>query len=143
PPNADGIRALYLCGRASQDQAFGPPVLIRPILGIGTGGTDISTLSDDGTTLYVGTYPSVYPNWPEIVQISITPLPQLTPAGRGPNGEVQFDLLGRQGATYEIQTSPDLSTWTPWVTTNTTGTARLIDATPAPAGRRFYRALSH
>src|SRR5215831_7679057 len=30
---------MYVCRRSSADQPFGSPVLIRPILGIGPGGT--------------------------------------------------------------------------------------------------------
>jgi hypothetical protein len=75
-------------------------------------------------------------------QIDITPLPQLgTPTGTGP-GQLQLELLGREGANYEIQASPDLSTWAPWLTTNTASKVQLSDRIPAPEGRRFYRALS-
>src|SRR5215468_7340549 len=35
---------------------FGAPVLIRPILDIGPGVTDICSVSDGGNTLYVTTY---------------------------------------------------------------------------------------
>ena len=135
--------AMYVCHRPSADQPFGPPILIRALLGIGTGGLDYSSLSDDGRTLYVGTYRTQFPDWPQVVQIGITPLPQLTAAGRGAGGVFQLDLLGREGATYEIQTSPDLRTWTPWLTTNTAGSVRLSDPTPAQGGYRFYRVLSH
>jgi len=135
--------AIYVCRRSTPTQPFGPPVVIRPILVIGSGGADYCSLSDDGTTLWVGRYKTVYPDWPQVLQLSVTALPQLTAAGRGASGEYQFDLLGRQGATYEIQTSSDLSTWTPWLTTNLTDRLRLSDPMPAPEGRRFYRALSH
>ena len=138
----DPAGGMYVCRRSSADQPFGSPVLIRPILGIGPGGTDVSSLSDDGATLYVGTYPVVYPKSPQIVPIGITRLPQLLASRSGVSGDFQFDLLGREGANYEIQVSPDFSVWSPWLTTNTTGTVSLSDPTPAPEGRRFYRALS-
>jgi hypothetical protein len=136
------VAGMYVCRRSSADQPFGSPVLIRPILGIGPGGTDVSSLSDDGATLYVGTYPIVYPQWPQFVQIDITRLPQLLGWRSGASGDFQFDLLGREGANYDIQVSPDLNVWSPWLTTNTTGTASLSDPIPAREGRRFYRALS-
>jgi hypothetical protein len=143
PPGAPEPGALYVCRRSSQDRPFGAPVLIRPILGIGTGGVDFSSLSDDGTTLYLGTYRNLYPLWPQVVQIDVTPLPQLsTPTETAP-GQFQFELLGREGANYEIQISPDLSTWNPWLITNTASNVQLSDSIPAPEGRRFYRALSH
>jgi hypothetical protein len=139
----DPAAGMYVCRRSSADQPFGTPGLIRPILGIGPGGTDVSSLSDDGTTLYVGTWPVVYPKSPQFVPIGITLLPQLLASRSGANGDFQFDLLGREGANYDIQVSPDLNVWSPWLTTNTIGTASLSDPTPAPEGRRFYRALSH
>jgi hypothetical protein len=143
PPGANPVCGLYVCRRSSQDQPFGAPVLIRPILGIGTGGVDFSSLSDDGATLYLGTYRNLYPDWPQLRQIDVTLLPQLSiPKGTAP-GQFQLELLGREGANYEIQVSPDLSTWTPWLTTNTASKVQLSDPIPAPEGRRFYRALSH
>jgi hypothetical protein len=138
----DPAAGMYVCRRSSADQPFGSPVLIRPILGIGPGGTDVSSLSDDGATLYVGTYPIVYPQWPQYVQIGITRLPQLLGSRSGASGDFQFDLLGREGANYDIQFSPDLNVWSTLLTTNTTGTTSLSDSTQAPEGRRFYRALS-
>ena len=134
--------AIYVCSRANSDQSFGPPVLIRPILGIGTGGADLSNLSDDGKTLYVGTYQMQCCDWPELVQLSVSALPQLSASKDIGTRGIQLDLLGRQGATYEIQVSEDLASWTPWLTTNTTGTLRLSDPTGA-VGNRFYRVLSH
>jgi hypothetical protein len=80
--------------------------LQRFILGIGSGGADYSNLSDDGTTFYVGSYQTVFPYWPRLLQLSVTALPQLTSVGRGASGEFTFDLLGREGATYELQTRP-------------------------------------
>jgi hypothetical protein len=143
PPGANPVCGLYVCRRSTQDQPFGAPVLIRPILGIGTGGTDFSSLSDDGTTLYLGTYRNVYPLWSQLVQIDITPLPRLsTPEGTA-SGQFQLELLGREGANYDIQVSPDLSTWNLWLTTNTTSSVQVSDSVPASEGRRFYRALSH
>jgi hypothetical protein len=136
----DPVAAMYVSRRTSAEQPFGPPVLIRPILNIGTGGIDYSSLSDDSTTLYVGTYRNFYPDWPQLVEVSITPLPQLKSSGRNALGEFQFDLVGREGATYEIETSTDFSAWSPWLTTNTTGSVKLSD--PATEGRRFYHALS-
>ena len=91
---------------------------------------------------YVGTYPTLYPDWPQVVQISITPLPQLKAPARNAIGEFRFELLGREGATYAIETSPDFRAWSPWLTTNATGSVKLSDPTPTPEGRRFYRALS-
>jgi hypothetical protein len=143
PSGAPEPSALYVCGRLNRDQPFGAPVLIRPVLDIGTGGTDVCSLSDDGTTLSVGTFRAVYPYWPQFRQISITPIPQLTAPAKDGLGEFQFGLLGREGATYELQVSPDLNTWQPWLMTNTAGALQLSDPVPAPEGRRFYRALTH
>jgi hypothetical protein len=143
PPDANPVCGLYVCRRSAQEQPFGAPVLIRPILGIGTGGVDFSSLSDDGTTLYLGTYQNLYPYWAQLRQIAITALPQLTAPTRTALGEFQFGLLGREGASYEIQVSPDLNAWQSWLTTNTANSAQLSDPASAPEGHRFYRALTH
>ncbi len=58
------------------------------------------------------------------------------------NAEFQFELHGREGATHEIGVSTNCSARTPWLTTNTSGTVMLSDPASAPAGHRFYRALS-
>ncbi|MGK4301991.1 hypothetical protein, partial [Klebsiella pneumoniae] len=68
--------------------------MIRPILGIGTGGADLSNISDDGKTLYVGTYRTNCCEWPEVVQLSVTSLPQLSVAKNSGAGAVQLELLG-------------------------------------------------
>jgi hypothetical protein len=143
PSGANVTAAIYVCPRASQDEPFGAPVLIQPILGIGTGGADYCSLSDDGTTLYVGTYRTSFPDWPQVLQMSLTALPQLTAPTRTALGELQFGLLGREGANYEIQFSPDLANWNPWLSTNTSGSVVISDAAAAPEGHRSYRALSH
>jgi hypothetical protein len=59
-------------------------------------------------------------------------------------GQFTFELTGRQGASYELQSSPDLNTWTSWRTTSITNSSVQVSDVPAPAAdRRFYRALSH
>jgi hypothetical protein len=141
-PGANPTHGIYVCPRSNQDESFGAPVLIQPLLGL-PHESDICSLSDDGTILCVGTYRTGFPNWAQVLQMSVTALPQLTSPRRGASGEFQFDLVGREGATYEIQASPNFSTWSLWLITNSTGTTRLSDSTPAPEGRRFYRALSH
>ena len=76
------------------------------------------------------------------MQIDITSLPQLT-APKGSAGQFTFELIGRPGASYEIQSAPDLSAWSPWLTTNVTGLSlQLLDSAAAAVGRRFYRAVS-
>jgi hypothetical protein len=142
PPGADPTHAIYVCRRANQEEPFGAPVLIQPILGLAHE-SDYCSLSDDGTTLYVCTYRTGYPNWPQVRQMSLTSLPQLSTLRQTAPGQFQFELLGREGANYEIEVSPDLSMWNHWVTTNTTSRVLLSDPGSAPEGRRFYRAWSH
>jgi hypothetical protein len=58
------------------------------------------------------------------------------------DGSVLLQLEGTPGATYRIQISQDLQTWTP-LTTRTadpSGNFQLIDSPPLPQ-RRFYRAV--
>jgi hypothetical protein len=104
---------------------------------------DLTTLSDDGGTLYLGTYKVQYPNWPQVVQLDLTALPRLTDPRRTAAGSFEVGLLGRDGTTYDVQTSADLVTWKPWLTTNVTSSVRLVDPSPAPEGRRLYRVVSH
>ena len=138
----NAVAAMYVSRRSSAEQPFGPPALIRPILNIGTGGIDYSTLSDDSTTLYVGTYRHLYPDWPQLVEISIAPLPQIKVSAPKALGEFEFALLGHEGADYEIQASSDFIAWTPWLTTNTIDSVRISDPGAARESRRFYRAVS-
>jgi len=112
------VGGIYVCQRANQSARFGPPGLVRSILDIGTGGADFCGLSTDETTLYVGTYRDLYLDWPQFVQIGITALPQLKVPGRNALNHFQFDLMDREGAPYELQTSPDFRAWTPLLTTN-------------------------
>jgi hypothetical protein len=136
------ISAIYVCRRSSPAAPFGEPMLIRPILGIGSGGADVCSLSEDERTLYVGTYRQQFPNWAQLVQIDLTRLPQLR-ALRSDLG-FQMELEGRAGATYEVQTSPDLATWAAWLTTNTTDKVVLTEpGTGAAGSQRFVRVLSH
>jgi hypothetical protein len=139
-PNPVGApdSAIYVCGRSTQDQPFGPPALIRPILG--PVNTDLCSLLDDGKTLYVaGHRPTDH--WSQLQQMEMTWLPQLA-ASKEP-GHLHLELLGREGATYELQVSPDLNTWQPWLTTNATGRIQLAVPASPPDGDRFYRVLSH
>jgi hypothetical protein len=142
PSGANNTHAIYVCRRTSQDEEFGAPVLIQAMLGLAHE-SDYCSLSDDGTTLYVCTYRTGFPSWPQVLQMSLTALPQLTAPTRTALGELQFGLLGREGANYEIQVSPDLGKWNPWLATNITSSVLISDSAPAPEGHRFYRALSH
>ena len=101
------------------------------------------SLSADGTTLYLNAYRVHEFDWPQLLPISITPLPQLKALGQNESGEFHLQLLGRAGANYEIQASPDFQSWAAWASTNTDDRVVLTDPSPAPEGRRFYRALSH
>ena len=55
------------------------------------------------------------------------------------NGQIQFTISGTVGQQYKLESSPDLSTWTPATTlTNTQGTVSY--STPQGGGNLFYRA---
>ncbi len=58
------------------------------------------------------------------------------------NGQYQLTVAGAPGQTYVIQSSPDLSSWTP-VSTNTAqaGGPIVFPITPQSASRAFYRVL--
>jgi hypothetical protein len=136
------VAAIYVSRRTNSSQPFGTPILIQSILGIGPGGADYARLSDDGTTLYIGTYRTLFPDWPQLLKLSIKALPELSAVGKNSAGEFQFDLLGREGATYQLDTSQDCVNWTPWLMTNTTSKVRL-SAPGSNHAATLYRALSH
>src|SRR5258708_24805992 len=55
------------------------------------------------------------------------------------NGLVQLRLTGEAGASYVIESSPDLLSWTPVLTNSDPAITRMI-AVGAPARQSFYRA---
>ena len=58
------------------------------------------------------------------------------------NNDQLYYLTGGVGFRYDIQTSSDLKTWTPWITvTNTNRTMSLLDPNAASANHKFYRAV--
>jgi enediyne biosynthesis protein E4 len=60
-------------------------------------------------------------------------------------GVPQFSLKGGRGFQYEVDSSSDLSTWSPIGTltiTNLNGTAQIVDTNPPAMDQRFYRAVS-
>jgi hypothetical protein len=61
------------------------------------------------------------------------------------NGSPQFSLKGGRGFQYEIDSSPDLLTWSPIGTltiTNLNGIVQIVDTNPPASDQRFYRAIS-
>lgn len=74
--------------------------------------------------------------------LTVTEPPWLQAAGQLPEGTFQLLLAGGVGLRYNIQTSSDLKTWTPWITlTNTNRTMTVLDSATTNSPRRFYRAL--
>lgn len=60
-----------------------------------------------------------------------------------PGNYLRLSLSGEPGVTYSIQTSTNLTTWTPLLQVlNTNGICPVTDPTPATAARRFYRAAA-
>jgi hypothetical protein len=60
-----------------------------------------------------------------------------------PGPGIQMILQGGAGQIYDVQTSPDLATWTNWVrVTNLNGNVWIPDPVFAPGGRRYYRAVT-
>jgi L-ascorbate metabolism protein UlaG (beta-lactamase superfamily) len=66
--------------------------------------------------------------------------PQVVSLIRQANGEAVLTSAADAGAYYRIETSPDLQTWTPLVTVQSTGSDQLVDTASPLAERRFYRA---
>ena len=62
------------------------------------------------------------------------------------NGVPQFSLRGGRGFQYVIETSTNLTAWSPLGTltiTNLNGNAPITDTNAPDSDRRFYRAVSH
>src|SRR5262245_53862728 len=58
------------------------------------------------------------------------------------DGSFQFQLTGAAGLRYEVQTSSNLSSWTPWMfVTNTSRTMLVTDPSATNAPSRYYRVL--
>lgn len=134
---------IWVAKRSDAHAPFGPPAVIRTIVDpTGSRGRDFPSLSADGTRLYYNQYRDGHPYGGSLRQISITALPQLRGLTATGNGEVQFDLVGREGANYTVETSADLRTWTPWIMTNTIDHVRLTYSIPPDQARRFYRAIT-
>ena len=57
-----------------------------------------------------------------------------------PNGRIRFTIAGEPGATYMIEASSDLSTWSPVTSVTLSGASATFDE-PRTAARRFYRVL--
>jgi hypothetical protein len=75
------------------------------------------------------------------VQIGVVSVPApLLSAPAYSGGQFQFTLNGQAGASYIIQASPDLLTWTPVATNASPDAVRPISLS-ASGGRSFYRAL--
>ncbi len=67
--------------------------------------------------------------------------PAVTGILRQANGEILLTSAADAGAFYRIETSADLSQWTPLVTVKSTGTEQLLDVAAPHLDRRFYRAM--
>lgn len=133
---------VWVSKRASRSAPFAPPVHVDSIASTAQRARP-HALSADGTTFYYSSFERAggQGGW-DLWQISVTALPQLREFAAAAAGGVQFDLLGREGADYTVETSSDPLNWTPWITTNTTDRVRLTDTLPPSEGRRFYRAVA-
>ena len=59
-----------------------------------------------------------------------------------PDGSFQFSLIGGVGFRYDLETSPDLDSWTAWTRlTCTNRTMTLTDTNVIIGSKRFYRAV--
>jgi len=75
--------------------------------------------------------------------LTVTEPPHLQVAGLLPDGSFQFQLTGVVGSRYALETSSNLTAWTPWTTvTNTSRTILVTDPFTTNAPGRFYRAVA-
>ncbi len=74
--------------------------------------------------------------------LTVTEPPRLQAAGQSPNGTFQFQLIGGVGFRYSLETSTNLTAWTPWMTvTNDSRTILVTDPATTTTAPRFYRAV--
>lgn len=77
-----------------------------------------------------------------IRQISFNPQPQIVaPANLGIGTYAGVTITGSIGRTYQVQSSPDLSTWTPAATLILSSSPYLWIDPSGAAGNKFYRAF--
>ena len=84
-----------------------------------------------------------FPNVAAKQTLTITEPPRLLTTSTG--GVPQFSLKGGRGFQYEIDSTPDLATWSAIGTvtiTNFNGMALIVDPNPPASDQRFYRAVS-
>ena len=65
--------------------------------------------------------------------------PRLQAVGRLPDGTFQMQITSWPGFNYAIETSTNLTTWTPWMTLTTTNRITRIVVPAASDLKRFYR----
>ncbi len=70
----------------------------------------------------------------------LRPVPHFSGAARQNGGEFQLHLSPGRFFSYVLETSSDLSQWTPWQT-NSSGVVLHTDAAVGASDRRFYRSL--
>jgi hypothetical protein len=72
--------------------------------------------------------------------LTITEPPRLAALRSVTNGPFQMQLTSWAGITFQIETSSDLTIWTPWTSVTTTNrVTRIEDPRAATDGQRFYR----
>jgi enediyne biosynthesis protein E4 len=162
--NSNGWLEVKLIGTVSNRSAIGAKVRVRATIGGKTfwqlreittgGGWDVVPLVahfglGDATNIDViriewpsGAVQELHDQAPRRI-LTITEPPQLMISGALPAGSLQVSVIGAVGFSYEVQTSKDLSTWTPWTTiTNTSRTMTITDTSVTNPSARFYRALA-
>ena len=70
-----------------------------------------------------------------------TAQPSITSLIRQNNGEILLDSSATANAYYRIDTSMDLTAWTPFITIKSEGTNQLLDTAAPGQERRYYRAV--
>lgn len=162
--NTNGWLEVKLIGTASNRSAIGAKVRVRATIGGKTfwqlreittgGGWDIVPLVahfglGDATNIDAirvewpsGAVQELHDQAPRQI-LTITEPPQLRISDFLPAGSLQLIMIGAVGSSYEVQTSSDFHTWTPWTAfTNTSRTMAITDPNVTNSPQRFYRALA-
>lgn len=94
-----------------------------------------------GAELFADGYASLSPVASNLQFIGRAPLPPSLGTARVTKDGLELVLTGETGATYQVEVSTDMITWTPLTSgVNDTGTMLLLDSAASSAPCRFYRA---
>lgn len=139
--SATAITGVALSGGNVTLTIQGQPNVTYNIIGsTNFGNWQVVATSPAGAAVRTVTFPAPSSDrfFYDVVAASSVPTQPLLSGGTLAGTTFRFTLQGQAGATYVVESSPDLAAWTP-VLTNTESSASRIITIPASAPRSFFR----